>query len=100
LTDSYWKDVSVIDKVIQDVVLVGDTDPIVQFINPQNLLLVAKDVDDAVNVRFAPEPSRGEVSKAPGVQTELASTVVFTEAVTSAGIVRMVGLRQGFVSYR
>lgn len=100
LTDSYWKDVSVIDKVIQDVVLVGDTDPIVQFINPQNLLLVAKDVDDAVNVRFAPVPSRGEVGKTAGAHSDLASSMVFTDAVTCAGIVRMVGLRQGFVSYR
>jgi len=100
LTDNYWKDNSVIEKLIQDVVLVKDTDPIVQFVNPQNLLLVAKDVEDAVNVRFAPEPSRGEVGKAPEVRADLASTWVFTEAVTCAGIVRMVGLRQGFVSYR
>lgn len=100
LTDSYWKDVSVIDKVIEDVVLVGDTKSIVQFINPQNLLLVAKDIDDAVNVRFAPIPSRGEVGRSVGVQSDLASTVIFTDSVTCAGIVRIVGLKHGFVSYR
>ena len=99
LTDTYWKDVSVIDKVVQDVVLVDNSYPIVQFINPQNLLAVAKDINDAVNVRFAPDPSKSEVSKAQGANPELVNSVVFTESVTCAGIIRLAGLRQGFVSY-
>jgi hypothetical protein len=99
LTDTYWKDVSVIDRVVQDVVLVEDNLPIVQFINPQNLLAVAKDQNDAVNVRFAPDPSKNEVSKSQNSNSDLVSTVVFTESVTCAGIIRLAGFRQGFVSY-
>ena len=99
LTNTYWRNVSVIDQVIKDVVLVDDDQSIIQFVNPQNLLPLSKEIDLAVNVRFAPVPSREEVGKMTGVSKDVLKSVVFTDSVTSAGIVRLAGFRPGFVTY-
>jgi hypothetical protein len=99
LAATYWRDVSAITKIVQSVVLIPDQTPIVQFINPNDLLTLDQAGESAVNIRFAPEPSREQVNKLGLEGAGLAGTVIFTESTACAGCLRLVGFRDGLVKY-
>ena len=97
LTESYWNEVQGIAEVIRKTVCHGELDPVVQLVRPGDFRLLHSGLEEAATIRFCPVPSRDKLE-----EQEPSSTlrrIVFTEAVNTAGIVRLVPFKEGVVTY-
>jgi len=97
LTESYWNEVQGIAEVIRKTVCHGELDPVVQLVRPGDFRLLHSGLEEAVTIRFCPTPSRDKLGEleAPDTLRE----IVFTEAVNTAGVVRLVPFKEGVVTY-
>lgn len=97
LTESYWNEVQGIAEVIRKTVCYGELEPVVQLVRPGDFRLLHSGLEEAATIRFCPEPSRDKLE-----EQEPSSTlrkIVFTEAVNTAGTLRLVPFKEGVVTY-
>ena len=97
LNQDYWNRVEGIDVVIRKIVGTGKLDPIVQLVRPQDLGLLKVGVDTVEIIRFTPHPSKDKLESGSGIGADL--KITYTEAVNGSGIIRLVGFREGVVTY-
>ena len=97
LIDEYWSDNESVNRMLTNVVLAPDTDPIVQFIQAETLVRIDGDIDKTRIVRFAPRPSRlAEMFQSIDEKSRMAE-VVFTRSASIGGVLRLIGFKEGAV---
>jgi hypothetical protein len=97
LNQDYWNRVEGIDVVIRKIVGTGKLDPIVQLVRPQDLGLLKVGVETVEIIRFTPHPSKDKLETGGGIGGDI--KITYTEAVNGSGIIRLVGFREGVVTY-
>lgn len=97
LTEDYWNEVQGIAEVIRKTVCHEELEPVVQLVRPEDFRLLHSGREEAATIRFCPTPSRDKLGEQESPDT--LREIVFTEAVNTAGIVRLVPFREGVVTY-
>jgi hypothetical protein len=97
LTEDYWNEVQGIAEVIRKTVCHEELEPVVQLVRPEDFRLLHSGLEEAETIRFCPTPSRDKLGEQESLDT--LREIVFTEAVNTAGIVRLVPFREGVVTY-
>ena len=83
--------------MIRKIVGTGKLDPIVQLVRPQDLGLLKVGVETVEIIRFTPHPSKDKLETGGGIGGDI--KITYTEAVNGSGIIRLVGFREGVVTY-
>ena len=97
LIDEYWSDNDSVNRMLNNVVLAPNTDPIVQFIQAETLVQLDGDIDKTRVVRFAPRPSRLADMFQSVDEKSLMAEVVFTRSASIGGVLRLIGFREGAI---
>jgi hypothetical protein len=93
---NYWGDFDELESALVGVVRSERSDPIVQFLRPDDIMRVDQSPERGVLIRFAPEPSRRLVSDLKQDGPE----IVFTQGTELAGVVRLIPYRLELLSYK
>jgi hypothetical protein len=97
LIDEYWSDNDSVNRMLNNVVLAPNTDPIVQFIQAETLVQLDGDIDKTRVVRFAPRPSRLADMFQSVDEKSLMAEVVFTRSASIGGVLRLIGFKEGAI---
>lgn len=97
LIDEYWSDNDSVNRMLNNVVLAPDADPIVQFIQAETLVQLDGDIDKTRIIRFAPRPSRlADLFQSADEKSRMAE-VIFTRSASIGGVLRLIGFKEGAV---
>jgi hypothetical protein len=97
LIDEYWSDNDSVNRMLNNVVLAPDADPIVQFIQAETLVQLDGDIDKTRIIRFAPRPSRlADMFQSADEKSRMAE-VVFTRSASIGGVLRLIGFKDGAI---
>ena len=97
LIDEYWSDNDSVNRMLNNVVLTSDTDPIVQFIQAETLVQLDGDIEKTRVIRFAPRPSRlADMFQSADEKSRMAE-VVFTRSASIGGVLRLIGFKEGAI---
>jgi hypothetical protein len=95
LAAKYWGDFDELRISLTQVVEIGPSDSLVQFIRSEDIMRIDRGNDRTVVVPFSPEPSRRLV----GDSKRGTSEIVFTQSTELAGVIRLTPFRYEQFSY-
>ena len=95
LAAKYWGDFDELRISLTQVVEIGASDSLVQFIRSEDIMRIDRGNDRTVVVPFSPEPSRRLV----GDSKRGISEIVFTQSTELAGVIRLTPFRYEQFSY-
>ena len=97
LMDQYWSDADSINVLLNGIVLTKESEPIVQFIQPESLSHLDSALGRTVFIRFAPKTSKLDEVSISEDQRATLREVIFTRSAEIGGILRLIGYREGTI---
>ncbi len=97
LINEYWSDNDSVNRLLKNVVLAPDAEPVVQFIRAETLVQLDGDIDKTRVVRFAPRPSRLDDMFQSADEKSRMANVVLTRSASIGGVLRFIGFKEGAV---
>jgi len=97
LIENYWDNADAINELLHGIVLMGKSEPMVQFVQAESIGALDTTPERAVLIRFAPRTSKLEELVSSAVQRETLSDVTFTKSAEIGGVLRLIGYREGTI---
>lgn len=95
LIDRYWSDSDSVNRMLINIVLAPDEEPMVQFVKAETLVHLDCDAPRTCLIRFAPRPSQlSEMFHSVDERSRL-SEVVLTKSASIGGVIRLIGFKEG-----
>jgi hypothetical protein len=96
--EQIWQDRDIVDGALRSTVGAGPETEMLQMVGLGDLPVLNSSTDASVFIRFVPSLARNQ-TRGLQAQTDRDNEVLFTEHLATAGILRMVPIRDGVVSF-